>query len=56
MTLIIEKTVEPLSGDRGQLHVAYFVDGKQVPELSHPVGTPAPIETVRAHAGTIELR
>lgn len=53
--LTIEKTVEPLSGDRGQLHVAYFVDGEKVPELCHPLGTPAPIATVREYAGTITI-
>lgn len=54
--LVIEYTAEPLSGGkRGQMHVAVFVDGEQVPELCHPVGSPAPIEVVRRAEYTIKV-
>jgi hypothetical protein len=53
VTIVIEYTVEPLAGGRGQLHVAVFKDGEQVPELCHPWGSPAPIETVRRHERTV---
>lgn len=51
----VERYAEPLSPDpkgrpqRGQLRQAAFVDGEQVPELSHKVGSPAPWQTVKAH-------
>lgn len=56
--LVIERYAEPLSIDkrgrpqRGQLHQAVFIDGEQVRELCHPVGSPAPWETVKAHEET----
>jgi hypothetical protein len=50
--LVIEYTSEPLPGKRAQLHKAVFVDGVQRPELSHPVGSPAPADTVRRHERT----
>lgn len=50
MPLTIEYTAEPLAGHRAQLHVAVFVDGAQQLELSHPVGSPAPADVVRARA------
>lgn len=54
--LVIERFCEPLSGGtRGQLHQAVFADGEQVRELCHPVGSPAPIATVREHEETLRF-
>jgi hypothetical protein len=53
--VVIERYAEPLSGDRAQLHQAVFVDGQQVAELSHPVGSPAPRATVEAHAEVVRF-
>lgn len=56
MTTIIERYVEPLSnGTRGQLHQAVFVDGEQVMELCHPLGSPAPIASVRERAEVLTV-
>ena len=52
---VVEYYAEPRSPDkkgkpqRGQLHVSVFMDGEQIPELSHPMGSPAPWETVKPH-------
>lgn len=52
----MEYYIEPLSGARAQLHVDTVLDGALVPALSHPVGSPAPIDTVRPHARRVILR
>jgi hypothetical protein len=44
---------EPLPGGRAQLHVDVVIDSQVV--VSHRVGSPAPLETVRKHARVIEL-
>jgi hypothetical protein len=49
---VIERYAEPLAGGRAQMHQAVFVAGEQVPELSHPVGSPAPAGVVRRHEET----
>jgi hypothetical protein len=53
--LIIERIADPLPGGRAQLVQTVFVDGEQVPELSHPVGSPAPAEVVREHVETLRF-
>lgn len=58
MTVVVERYAEPLSyingkPQRGQLYQAVFVDGEQVPELSHKLGSPAPWETVKQHEEVI---
>jgi hypothetical protein len=50
--LIIERIADPLPGGRGQLVQTTWIDGEQVPELSFPVGSPAPMATVREFEGT----
>ena len=49
---IIERVAEPLGGGRAQLMETVFVNGVKVLALSHKVGSPAPIATVRQHEET----
>ena len=52
---LIHYWAEPLPGKRGQLMRDVVVDSKIVAELSGPIGSPAPIETVRKFEKTITL-
>lgn len=52
---VIERAADPLPGGRAQLVQTVFVDGEKVPELSHPVGSPASAETVARHVETIKF-
>ena len=57
--LIIERFAEPLSPDRrgrpqrGQLYQTTFGAGENGADITHKVGSPAPWETVKAHAERI---
>jgi hypothetical protein len=47
--------IEPLPGDRAQLHCDVVIQGELVPALGGPVGSPAPAESVRPHARRVTL-
>ena len=49
---MIHQYAEKLPGERGQLHRDVVIDGRLVPELSGPTGSPAPWATVKAHEST----
>jgi hypothetical protein len=53
--LVIERYAEPLSGARGQLHIAVYVFGERVSELCHPLGSPAPWAVVKAEERTLTV-
>jgi hypothetical protein len=46
---------DPLPGGRAQMVRTVVVDGETVPELSGPIGSPAPIATVREHEYLVKL-
>jgi hypothetical protein len=46
---------EQLPGNRGQLYRDVVIDGEIRPELSGPIGSPAPFDVVRRHKRTITL-
>lgn len=48
-------SIGPVSDRRAMLHVDVVVDDRIVPELSGPVGSPAPYATVAACEHTVYL-
>lgn len=52
---IIERTAEPLPGDRAQLVERVWIDGEAQPELTVERGSPASAETVKRYEETIVL-
>jgi hypothetical protein len=52
---VIHYYSDALPGGRAQLMRDVVVDGKIVPELSGPIGSPAPAATVREHERLITL-
>lgn len=54
-TITIHEYAEPLGNGRAQMQRDVVVDGKLVPELSGPVGSPAPIETVRQYERKVTI-
>lgn len=46
---------EPVKAGYSILRRDVVIDGELVPELSHPVGSPAPTETVRRYEYTFPL-
>jgi hypothetical protein len=46
---------EPLPGKRAQMIRTVVVDGEVVPEMTGPIGSPAPIATVRKYEYRVTL-
>jgi hypothetical protein len=53
--LVIDYYTEPRAGGRAQLYRDVVVDGDLIPELSGPVGSVAPVDTVRTHVTTLRV-
>lgn len=58
MTSEVVYWTESLPGNRGQLHRDVVVRGQLRSELSGPIGSPAPLDTVRTfeHTVTLDMR